>query len=142
MIEPVSDDFTMLTRPAWRANDEMMISGALPSVALSRPPTVGPRKRARASVASPINPASGTIASADARNTRIGLAPNRSRPIPIGTKTSSQFRLIGIAPAPAWSVPRRAGTQYPAVRRPDQGCVGANRCPPSDHRRVGIQSQQ
>ena len=43
MIEPVSEAFTMLTRPAWRAKDEMMISGAFPSVALSRPPTVGPR---------------------------------------------------------------------------------------------------
>ena len=76
MIEPVSEDFTMLTRPACKAKPEMMISGALPSEALSRPPMVGPRNLARASVASPINPARGTIASAEVRNTRIGLAPN------------------------------------------------------------------
>jgi hypothetical protein len=46
-------------------------------------------------VASPINPARGTIASADARNTRIGLAPNQFRATPIGMNTSSQFRLTG-----------------------------------------------
>ena len=44
MIEPVSEDFTMLTRPACKAKPEMMISGAFPSVALSRPPTVGTQK--------------------------------------------------------------------------------------------------
>ena len=37
-IEPVSDDLTMLTSPLWRANEEMMISGALPSVAFSKAP--------------------------------------------------------------------------------------------------------
>ena len=87
-----------------------MISGAFPSEALSRPPTVGPRNFARASVASPINPARGTIASADARNTRIGLAPNQFRPIPIGRNASSQFR--GIASLHrqhgSWR-PRRSG---------------------------------
>src|SRR6185312_13144218 len=38
--------------------------------------------------------ASGTIASADAGNTRIGFAPNAFRPSAIGMKTSSQFRLM------------------------------------------------
>ena len=97
MIEPVSDDFTMLTRPAWSANEEMMISGALPRVAFSRPPSVGPRYRARISVASPISPTSGTIARADAAKTRSGLALSQSRPSATGMNTSSQFKLIGSA---------------------------------------------
>ena len=56
MIEPVSDDLTMPINPRLRANRLMMISGALPRVALSKPPRVGPRYSARASVASPIKP--------------------------------------------------------------------------------------
>ena len=66
----------------------------LSSVALSWPPTVGPRNPASASVASPIGPASGTIASADVGKTRIGLAPIRSSTIATGMKTSSQLSLM------------------------------------------------
>jgi hypothetical protein len=74
----------------------MMISGALPSVAVSRPPMVGPKNRARASVASPINPASGTIAKADAKKIKIGLAPMRSRAIPMGINTRSTISRMAL----------------------------------------------
>ena len=94
MIEPVSDDLTIRISPRCSANRLMMISGALPRVAFRSPPRVGPRYSARASVASPINPASGTIASAEARNTRTGLAPNQASAIAIGMKNSSQFSFI------------------------------------------------
>ena len=41
-IEPASDDLTTPTSPWRRAKKPMMISGALPSEALSKPPQVGP----------------------------------------------------------------------------------------------------
>ena len=70
-----------------------MISGALPRVAFNKAPRgLGPSDSPRASVASPINPASGTIATADATNTRIGCTPNQLSPIPTGMNTRSQFR--------------------------------------------------
>src|SRR5262245_18148626 len=46
------------------------------------------------SVASPIRPASGTIASAEAQKIAIGLAPYQSNATASGMNTSSQFRLM------------------------------------------------
>src|SRR5215831_17483780 len=48
------------------------------------------------SVASPISPASGTMASAEAQKMAIGLAPYQSNPSASGINTSSQFRLMAI----------------------------------------------
>ena len=42
IIEPVMDALTTKIRPWRRAKIPIMISGALPKVALSRPPAVGP----------------------------------------------------------------------------------------------------
>ena len=57
---PVIDAFTRSTSPARSATIAMMSSAALPKVALSRPPMVGPVRCARCSVASPMKPASGS----------------------------------------------------------------------------------
>ena len=51
---PVIDAFTSSTRPARSATIAMMSSAALPKVALSSPPMVGPVRCARCSVASPM----------------------------------------------------------------------------------------
>jgi hypothetical protein len=53
----------------------MIISGTLPIVPLSRPPSVGPRRSERFSVASPIRMVKGTTASAAVRKMRIESAP-------------------------------------------------------------------
>ena len=99
MIEPVSDDLTMPINPRLRANRLMMISGALPSVAFSKAPRVGPRYSASASVASPIKPASGTIASADTANTRIGLNFKKSSTIATGIEDQQPVQVQGTTPS-------------------------------------------
>ena len=43
-------------------------------------------------MASPINPASGTIANAEARNTRIGLARDQLNPIATGMRIKRYFK--------------------------------------------------
>ena len=43
LLAPVIDALTMPTSPFFKAKKPMMISGALPMVAFSKPPTVGPR---------------------------------------------------------------------------------------------------
>src|SRR5262249_9907052 len=68
----------------------MISSAALPNVALSSPPTPAPRRAARDSVASPISPASGTIASA--ANAKVAIPPQWSAAASgaRATKTSSR----------------------------------------------------
>ena len=95
MIDPVSDDLTIPIKPRRSANRLMMISGALPNVALSKPPRVGPRYSASDSVASPISPASGMIARAETLNSKIGSTAIQSRTIATGTKTSSHLSFKG-----------------------------------------------
>jgi hypothetical protein len=68
MIEPVIDALTTSKRPARIATRAMINSAALPKVAFSRPPTPSPALAAKRSVALPMRPASGTIASAAAGN--------------------------------------------------------------------------
>ncbi len=57
---PVMDAFTRSTRPARSATSAMISSAALPKVAFSSPPMVGPVRWARCSVESPMNAASGS----------------------------------------------------------------------------------
>ena len=65
MIEPVIEALTTSSSP-WRIRKKaMIISVTLPNVAFSKPPTWGPERAARSSVAWPINPASGRIARAE-----------------------------------------------------------------------------
>jgi hypothetical protein len=63
--EPVIDAFTTSIRPARSANVPIRSSVALPNVAFSSPPKAGLLLAESSSVASPINFASGMIASAD-----------------------------------------------------------------------------
>src|SRR5215469_11272891 len=88
------DAFTMSLNPSFSAKLEIISSGAFPSEALINPPMVAPTYVESCSVASPINPASGTIARAEAQKIAIGLAPYQSNPSATGMNTSSRFRLI------------------------------------------------
>src|SRR6516165_1542918 len=72
----------------------MMMSGALLRLAFNNPPIASPRVLDSASVADPMSSASGMIDRAEAAKTRIGFAPNHFRPIAVGTKASSQFKLM------------------------------------------------
>ena len=107
MIEPVSDDFTMSTRPAWRAKDEMMISGAFPSVALSRPPTVGPRIAGEG-----LGGVAHQARQRDDRQRRRQEHQDRAGPEPVQAdpdrdEHQQPVQAHRVAPAPAWSRPGR-----------------------------------
>lgn len=67
IIEPVKVAFTTCTKPLFKAIKAKINSVALPKVALSNPPKLGPTTTAIFSVASPINAANGTIARAALR---------------------------------------------------------------------------
>src|SRR5437588_12490736 len=70
----------------------MIIAGALPNVALSRPPTASPVRVESCSVACTINAAIGTIASAaEKKITGGGRWPTCSRATVTGMKTNSQW---------------------------------------------------
>src|SRR5262245_53789040 len=91
-MEPTSEAFTTVCRPVRSAAKAMISSAALPNVALSRPPTPSPSRVASCSVACPIQPASGTIASADAAKiARCRSGASHSSASVIGTNTSSQL---------------------------------------------------
>src|ERR1051325_1554735 len=106
MIDPVMDAFTTLVKPLERAIPPMISSAALPKVALSSPPNPSPTRAASASVARPIQPATGIIPRAEERNRRVGLlAPGQKRKTTAtGTKMRSQsrdglnFRTLPISP--------------------------------------------
>ena len=66
----------------------MISSAALPNVALRKPPSVGPDRRASASVPAPINPAAGISAIADVTNTE-NEGPPRSSTQLTGAATSN-----------------------------------------------------
>ena len=63
--EPASEPRTTSVSPSWTAIRAMISSGALPNVALRKPPIPGPVCSAACSVASPISQASGISASAE-----------------------------------------------------------------------------
>ena len=93
-MAPVSEAFTTPARPWARATPPMISSGRLFSVELSSPPIVGPSFDASRSVAVPMMPTSGRIATSDAQNTTVGWASDHSRPMANGTATSSHSRFI------------------------------------------------
>ena len=93
MTEPISDALTRSIRPSRSAKMVMISSAALPSVALIRPPAVGPSLAASASVACPMSDASGMIARLDVTNTTIGSQPDVRAMSATGTKISSKLRL-------------------------------------------------
>ena len=72
MIAPASEASTIVCNPLRRAARQMMNSAALPNVALSNPPMPSPVRAARSSVAFPIQPAHGTIATAATATIQAG----------------------------------------------------------------------
>ena len=68
MMLPVIVACTSSMCPSRSATNAMISSAALPKVAFRNPPSVGPVCFASSSVASPIRPASGTIAMAPTTN--------------------------------------------------------------------------
>src|SRR5947207_8019399 len=74
----------------------MISSAALPKEAFNRPPIPSPRLSASCSVASPINPASGTIPRHEAPKTKTPAAWVKWRMTARGTNTS---RILSVFPA-------------------------------------------
>src|SRR6476659_4877882 len=93
MIDPVMDAFTTLVSPLDRAIPAMISSAAFPKVAFNNPPRPSPTRAASASVARPIQPATGMMAMAEQMKSAVGFAKagTKRRTRAAGTKTSSQF---------------------------------------------------
>src|SRR5579859_2438954 len=72
IMAPMRVAFTSRIRPRWTPKKPTSRSGALPNVALSRPPVRAPARSASCSVAEPINPASGMTAATERKNWRGG----------------------------------------------------------------------
>src|SRR5438132_2044983 len=106
MMDPVIEAFTTLVSPLERAMAAMISSAALPKVAFKSPPSPSPTRAASSSVARPIQPATGMIASPEQTKSAVGLTwPGQKRSAnAIGAKTRSQFKdgfiLINTARAP------------------------------------------
>src|SRR5947208_3001069 len=75
MIDPVREAFTTFVKPLERAMPAMISSAALPKVALSNPPSPSPTRTASASVARPIQPATGTMPRAEQTKSAVELMP-------------------------------------------------------------------
>ncbi|AKB50284.1 hypothetical protein MSBRW_1031 [Methanosarcina barkeri str. Wiesmoor] len=71
-MEPVIDAFTISVSPACRAKKLMINSVAFPKVAFNNPPRAGPVRTEISSVDSPMNFASGMIASEAKTKIAIG----------------------------------------------------------------------
>ena len=105
MIDPVMEAFTTFVRPLESAMPAMINSAAFPKVALSNPPRPSPTQVASASVARPIQPATGMMPRAEQTKSAVGLMPpgQKRRRIAAGTKIRSQsresliFRGLGIS---------------------------------------------
>src|SRR5215211_2172184 len=116
MIDPVIEAFTTLVRPLERAMPAMISSAAFPKVALSNPPTPSPTRAASASVARPIQPATGIIPRAEHTKSAVELLPpaQKRRKMASGTKRSSQsseglnFRRLGISQLASPNQPRHS----------------------------------
>ena len=93
MIDPVIEAFTTLVRPLDSAMPAMISSAAFPKVALSNPPSPSPTRAASASVARPIQPATGTMPRAEQTKSAVGLLPGQKRSrMASGTKIRSQSK--------------------------------------------------
>ena len=83
---------TTVYKPFCSAASASIISTTLPNVALSRPPTVSPKRTARSSVTSPSTSASGSSAPKFSANVGTAPQPRRTLTAPKGTHSSSQFK--------------------------------------------------
>ena len=91
MILPTMEAFTTSCSPARRAKSAMISSVALPKVAFINPPSAGPTRSDSSSVASPINPANGTMASAAVKKISRSGRCNSSSAMLTGMNSNSQF---------------------------------------------------
>ena len=89
MMLPVIEALTTAVWCARRAAIAMISSAALPNVALRNPPSVGPARSARCSVAVPISPAAGISETAEATKIQVGAADWESSHQLTGAATSS-----------------------------------------------------
>ena len=89
-MEPIKEALTTSKFPAAMSNTATINSVRLPKVALSRPPSWGPTRIASWSVARPMRPARGTIASAEVMKVSNGWCVT-SASSDTGTKTRSQL---------------------------------------------------
>ena len=90
---PASEPRTTFGRPSAIANSAMISSGALPKLALRKPPIPGPVCSPACSVASPISHASGMSATAASTKSSVSPAWNTKRAaIVIGASTSDAQR--------------------------------------------------
>src|SRR5205823_5181647 len=94
MMDPVIEAFTTLVSPLESAMAAMISSAALPKVAFNSPPSPSPTRAASSSVARPIQPATGMIASPEQTKSAVGLTwPGQKRSAnAIGAKIRSQFK--------------------------------------------------
>src|SRR2546429_292172 len=72
-MDPVIEAFTTLVSPLESAMAAMISSAALPKVAFKSPPSPSPTRAASSSVARPIQPATGMIASAEQTKSAVEL---------------------------------------------------------------------
>src|SRR5580765_5054652 len=91
MMLPESDALTTLMCPARKAKNAMIISVALPMVALRIPPMDGPQYAASTLVDSPSTLANGAMARAEAMKITSGGACRRSSAMAAGTNSRSRF---------------------------------------------------
>src|SRR5207247_1781090 len=83
------------------ATTAMIISAALPNVALRKPPSVGPDRLASSSVASPIKPAAGMSATAASTNTHID-SPRLAMNQLTGATSSRTFSQLSVKDLQSW----------------------------------------
>ena len=99
--EPVIVPRTTPGRPSAIANSAMISSGALPKLALRKPPIPGPVCSAAFSVASPISQASGMSATAASTNERRGAEVEAvAGDEATGPRASDAQRILRATPLP------------------------------------------
>ncbi len=93
-MDPVRLAFTTVMRPAFSANNAMMISVAFPKVALRRPPMPAPMSFPSSSVATPMRYARGMMAIPAAAKRAAGGPPANRRMRLMGTGTRAMATSI------------------------------------------------
>ncbi len=96
MMLPVIEALTTSVWPARSATVAIISSAALPKVAFRNPPSVGPDRRARCSVAVPINPAAGTRDTAASTNTHTETPDCQRSARLSGAATRSTFNQLAV----------------------------------------------
>ena len=96
MMLPVIEALTTSVWPARSATVAIISSAALPKVAFRNPPSVGPDRLARCSVAVPINPAAGTRDMAASTKTQTETPDCQRRARLSGAATRRTFNQLPV----------------------------------------------